>query len=540
MVMAIQMRRGLKNDFDPQKMLPGEWAVSIDSETSNQIVWMCFRAGVVKRMGTYEDFKAQIEEATEDIRELYEVTFNEIKAYMEGLADEAEEYKDTAVSKAQEASGSADAAAASATTAAQEAEAASVSADEASSSADESENFRKLSESYAHGGTGVRPNENVDSSQYYYEQAKRISQGLEGALLPMGTIAFAQLPAVTRQAGYMYNIMDDFTTDNTFKEGAGYTYPAGTNVYYTADGYWDCLSGTLVAGVKGSAESIYRRGFVDITKEDIGLGNVENKSSATIRGELTSSNVENALGYTPLSTDGNAASATKLKNSIIIDGIIFDGTSSVDHYATCTTAGNSDFKAVGIRGFIAGIGSRAVIRFRHANTASNPKLNISSTATKPIYYRDAPIPADYIQAGTVLDLVDDGTYWRVVGDLNDVATLNSLQAKLTPLISPTLLYASTLTASALNTWVYASIPSLKDWKEVRMWLEVGDSECRYNTLTREHMQICVSGYSNASYNGLVRASCDFTNARIGLLVRSMTGWGFSNIRITRVEGLVRA
>lgn len=272
--MAIQMRRGLKADFDPQKMLPGEWAVSIDSETSNQIVWMCFRAGIVKRMGTYEDFKAQIEEATEDIRELYEVTFNEIKAYMEGLADEAEEYKDTAVSKAQEASGSADAAAASATTAAQEAEAASVSADEASSSADESENFRKLSESYAHGGTGVRPNENVDSSQYYYEQAKRISQGLEGALLPMGTIAFVQLPAVTRQAGYMYNIMDDFTTDNTFKEGAGYTYPAGTNVYYTADGYWDCLSGTLVAGVKGSAESIYRRGFVDITKEDIGLGDV--------------------------------------------------------------------------------------------------------------------------------------------------------------------------------------------------------------------------------------------------------------------------
>lgn len=272
--MAIQMRRGLKNDFDPQKMLPGEWAVSVDLETANQIVWMCFRAGLVKRMGTYEDFKAQIEEATDDIREMYETTFNEIKAYMEGLADEAEEYKDTAVSKAQEASGSADAAAASAVAAAQEAGAASVSADEASSSADEAENFRKLSESYAHGDTGVRPNENVDSSKYYYEQAKRISQGLEGALLPMGTIAFAQLPTVTRQAGYMYNIMDDFTTDSTFKEGAGYTYPAGTNVYYTADGYWDCLSGTLVAGVKGSAESIYRRGFVDITKEDIGLGDV--------------------------------------------------------------------------------------------------------------------------------------------------------------------------------------------------------------------------------------------------------------------------
>lgn len=37
----------------------------------------------------------------------------------------------------------------------------------------------------------------------------------------------------------------------------------------------------------------------DITKGQLGLGNVENKSSATIRGELTKSNVTNALGYTP-------------------------------------------------------------------------------------------------------------------------------------------------------------------------------------------------------------------------------------------------
>ena len=41
---------------------------------------------------------------------------------------------------------------------------------------------------------------------------------------------------------------------------------------------------------------------VTVTKSDLGLGNVENKSSATIRGELTSSNVTTALGYTPLKT----------------------------------------------------------------------------------------------------------------------------------------------------------------------------------------------------------------------------------------------
>lgn len=41
---------------------------------------------------------------------------------------------------------------------------------------------------------------------------------------------------------------------------------------------------------------------VNITKAGIGLGNVENKSSATIRSELTSSNVTTALGYTPINS----------------------------------------------------------------------------------------------------------------------------------------------------------------------------------------------------------------------------------------------
>ena len=38
------------------------------------------------------------------------------------------------------------------------------------------------------------------------------------------------------------------------------------------------------------------------TKDDIGLSNVENKSSATIRGEITKANVTDALGYTPASS----------------------------------------------------------------------------------------------------------------------------------------------------------------------------------------------------------------------------------------------
>ena len=132
-------------------------------------------------------------------------------------------------------------------------------------------NYRDYAKSYALGTNGVvRPGDEIDNALYFYEQVKRISQGLQGALMPMGTITFAQLPTVTAQAGYMYNISDGFTTDDTFNEGAGHEYPAGTNVYLTADGKWDCMAGTAVGGVKGAKEATYRQGLVNLTPENIG------------------------------------------------------------------------------------------------------------------------------------------------------------------------------------------------------------------------------------------------------------------------------
>ena len=144
------------------------------------------------------------------------------------------------------------------------------SAAAAENSATAAGNYATEAESFAHGGTGTRQNEDTDNAMYYYEQSKSIAQGLNGALLPMGTITFAQLSTVSKDAGYMYNISDDFTTDSTFKEGAGHSYPAGTNVYFTGDGYWVCLAGAFVSGVKGNKESAYRQGDVNMTPEDIG------------------------------------------------------------------------------------------------------------------------------------------------------------------------------------------------------------------------------------------------------------------------------
>ena len=192
------------------------------------------------------------------------------------------------------AAGSANDAAESASAAMESQTAAAGSAAAAAASAKTVDNAAKLAQSYAVGETGTRVNENVDNAKYYYEQAKGVSQGLAGALLPMGTISFAQLQKQTKEPGYMYNISDAFTTDSSFKEGAGHPYPAGTNVYWTADRAWDCLAGSTVTGVKGHAEINYRVGNVDITPANIGA---VAKTGDTMTGDLTLSGTSRMIKF---------------------------------------------------------------------------------------------------------------------------------------------------------------------------------------------------------------------------------------------------
>lgn len=115
------------------------------------------------------------------------------------------------------------------------------------SNMDKSEKFSIASMSYAVGGTGTRSNENVDNSKYYYEQLQGISEGFGSVFKPMGTISFSELSNINTEeieAGYLYNINESFITDDSFKGGAGNEFVAGTNVYRTADNYWDCLYGS--------------------------------------------------------------------------------------------------------------------------------------------------------------------------------------------------------------------------------------------------------------------------------------------------------
>lgn len=61
--MAIQMRRGLLADYDKNKMLGGEWGISIDETTENQKAYIAFAPGVDKEVLFVEDAEVQLEEA---------------------------------------------------------------------------------------------------------------------------------------------------------------------------------------------------------------------------------------------------------------------------------------------------------------------------------------------------------------------------------------------------------------------------------------------------------------------------------------------
>lgn len=137
-------------------------------------------------------------------------------------------------------------------------------------------------ESYAVGGTGSREGEDSDNAKYYYQQAKDVSEGLKGGLQPHGTVAFAHLPALPDvNAGWMFNISDEFTTTDDFKEGSGNVIPAGANIYKTSDGKWDVLAGTPVTGVKGAKEVAYHRGNVSLSAADVGAVAEEGDASDT-------------------------------------------------------------------------------------------------------------------------------------------------------------------------------------------------------------------------------------------------------------------
>lgn len=118
---TIQMRQGNEEDFDPDQMTAGEWAVSKDVK----YVRMCFMPGLCLRMATYEAFEQDMQEI-----QLILATCQDIQAAVEQFVQLAEQHELWA------------------------------------------ETWSLTSKSWAIGSTGTRDGEDTDNSKYYSEQSK--------------------------------------------------------------------------------------------------------------------------------------------------------------------------------------------------------------------------------------------------------------------------------------------------------------------------------------------------------------------------------
>ena len=324
--MGIYVRRGMEADFDPEKMKPGEWAVSINSDRKKQKIWMCFAPGVVKRMGTYEDFVDQIENATDEIKQKYITAFSEILKQIEddkNVVDEEYQYV-VSFKKAidntyiPQITAYASAAASSAKSAAASESNANTYKTNAASSANTAETARTAAETYKNNAQTY-----MNNAKSYMDAAKTAAASITGALKPKGTVTFANLPNISSvETGAMYNISTAFTSvEKLFKDGGKIQYPAGTNVYKTEDGMWDCLGGELSDYLmKADIDTAVEEAMPDYTTSSSLQELVSGESVKSALGKIKTAvknviTIVKLLGSTDISKIGNGTVTGAISNN---------------------------------------------------------------------------------------------------------------------------------------------------------------------------------------------------------------------------------
>ena len=173
-----------------------------------------------------------------------------------------------------------------------------------------------------------------------------------------------------------------------------------------------------------------------LSKDDIGLGNVDNTADAS----------------------KNVLSATKLTTARTVDGVSFDGSAGIIHYGVCSTDASTTTKAVACTGFTKVTGAWIAVKFTVTNTGAvgSLQLNVNSTGGAPIKYRNANLPdASTLTAQRVYLFVYDGTNYQLVGDLDTTIAntdihmrqtlITTTDAKLRPLLMS---YAETSSSTA--------------------------------------------------------------------------------------------
>lgn len=193
------------------------------------------------------------------------------------------------------------------------------------------------------------------------ETGLKLDKALKGAanglaeLDEAGKVPASQLPSYVDDVveGYYHMLKfyadEEHTTEIAGESGKIYIDLTYRKTYRWAGTGFVVISETLALGETGSTayrgdlgkeahdHSLLKSGNPhNVKKSDVGLGNVENKSSETIRSEITAKNVTDALGFTPAGNPSGGTAGQVLKKGS--DGNIVWGTDNDTKYSPMTGA----------------------------------------------------------------------------------------------------------------------------------------------------------------------------------------------------------
>ena len=237
----------------------------------------------------------------------------------------------------------------------------------------------------------VTPLGGTHSSKGWANRAQEIVESLGAIYKPAGSIVFASLPALSADVlGNVYNITDSFTTTADFVEGAGDSYPAGTNVAIV----------------------------------DVGTG-----GSHSYKYDVLSGVVDLSAYRTSAAQD--LIDAGKADNTNKVNGIPLS-TANAYYYAESTSAADAVQKEVSIPAITAlNAGQVIIVKPTVTSTVANSTLKLNGFNAYPMLYggsnittsTDSKVWSAYIPSIFVFD----GSYWRFAGhgaDDNTTYTLN--------------------------------------------------------------------------------------------------------------------
>lgn len=227
----------------------------------------------------------------------------------------------------------------------------------------------------------------------------------------------AKSSAYTAEAGKIYV---DLTNNKTYRwSGSKYTVISETIAIGetpTTAGRGDLTKAAYDHSKAAHAPSNAERNIIVGIQKNGADVTPDGNRKINITVPTKTSEITNDSGF--ITSGATTAKAKQLETARKIDGVGFNGTADITHFATCSTAAATQAKTASVAGFNLVTGARVTIKFTVTNTAANPTLNVNGTGAKAIKYRGAAIATGYLAANRVYEFVYDGTDYLFMGDIN--------------------------------------------------------------------------------------------------------------------------